>query len=265
MLQALKRRSLRHSHAPLNLHLNWLFIGANFLLLSVFLFDHPVSDYFLKSDSLWKRIGASITETGNSAWILIGSAVLLLEALRHYRMATTRSMRFNAYFLAKLAVFLISTVSLSGIMANIIKHAVGRARPAFHEGSWLFDLSPFQSGYQHMSFPSGHATTIGAIMMAVALLAPSRKLLCLMLALWFGFSRVMIGVHYPSDVIAGLTLGAWSSIVIATLMARGGLLFKENAGGVPSLRRRLRTCRAKPTLLRFVSANSIGLQSRQPA
>lgn len=261
MLQILKRRSLRYTKQPMNLHMNWLFIGGNLVLLAVFLFDQPVAAYFLKTDSFLKKIGSFITDTGNSAWILMASALLLIEALRHRRAATTFSARFNALFLSQLSAYMFLAVSLSGVSANIIKRVIGRARPAFHDGLIPFDVLPLHNSYQYMSFPSGHATTVGAVMMAVALIVPSRRLLCLMLALWFGFSRVMIGVHFTSDVIAGLSFGAWSSIILAVIFARHGLVFRETENGLPCLRTKLRRPRSgwKPTQI-FGNGPEISLE-----
>lgn len=240
MLQILKRRSLRYAQRPMNLHLNWLFIGANLVLLSIVLFDQPVAAYFLKTNSLLKRIGAFMTDTGNSAWILMASALLLIEAVRHRRAAKSFSARFNALFLSQLAAYVFLAVSISGVSANILKRLIGRARPAFHDGMVPFDILPLHNSYQYMSFPSGHATTVGAVMMAVALIVPSCRLLCLILALWFGFSRVMIGVHFTSDVIAGLSFGAWFSIILAVVFSRYGLVFRETEQGLPCLRTKLR-------------------------
>ncbi len=59
----------------------------------------------------------------------------------------------------------------------------------------------------HGSFPSGH--TLHAVMAAVvtASLIPTIAPLFLVIALLIAMSRVVLGVHYPSDVLAGATLG----------------------------------------------------------
>jgi undecaprenyl-diphosphatase len=66
------------------------------------------------------------------------------------------------------------------------------------------------------SFPSGH--TLHAVMAAIvtASLAPAIAPVFLLLALLIALSRVVLGVHYPSDVLAGAALG---SILASTFIA----------------------------------------------
>jgi undecaprenyl-diphosphatase len=80
-----------------------------------------------------------------------------------------------------------------------VKLTVRRQRP---ELPGLPPLSPVVSG---LSFPSAHATTSFAAAAAYRDMLPARALYAA--AGLFAFSRPYLGVHYPSDVLAGAVLG----------------------------------------------------------
>lgn len=109
-------------------------------------------------------------------------------------------------------LFLVISMLTSSIMIPVMKNAFDRERPSLLR---LIDISGF-------SFPSGHAT--GSSIFFGSLMAIIRKTslnnksilyaLCAFFILMISSSRVYLGVHYPTDVIAGITIG--TAAVIGT-------------------------------------------------
>ncbi len=88
----------------------------------------------------------------------------------------------------------------SSYAANFaVKLAVRRARPQ------LPGLEPLTPTVSRLSFPSAHATTSFAAARAFSAVAPGAPLYAVAGA--FALSRPYLGVHYPSDVVAGAVLG----------------------------------------------------------
>lgn len=106
------------------------------------------------------------------------------------------------------AVFVLSTVLAVTVTVPILKAVYERARPA---GGNVVDLP------HSYSFPSGHAATAVALYGAIGLLAAERSrtgpgrvawlALALLIALVIGASRVLLNVHFVSDVAAGFAVG----------------------------------------------------------
>lgn len=106
------------------------------------------------------------------------------------------------------ALWAMITVLLGWGLGNAVKAVVGRARPVVEHA---VDHAP---GY---SFPSGHATntTVAAIVLLVLLWPLLRRrgratgvVLAVAVVLLIGLDRVMLGAHFPSDVLGGYLLGA---------------------------------------------------------
>jgi undecaprenyl-diphosphatase len=103
----------------------------------------------------------------------------------------------------------VAVVRLATALASDgLKDAVGRARPVLSH--------PFTHAHGY-SFPSAHASGAASVYLpiAVLLLACDRKAirrgavaLAVSICLLVATSRVLLGVHFPSDVLAGLALGA---------------------------------------------------------
>ena len=109
-------------------------------------------------------------------------------------------------------LFMIISMLASSILIPVMKNSFDRERPSMLR---LIDITGF-------SFPSGHAmgSTIffGSLMMLIKNSGLNNKSmlygLCAFFILMISSSRVYLGVHYPTDVIAGIVAG--TAVVIAT-------------------------------------------------
>jgi undecaprenyl-diphosphatase len=136
----------------------------------------------------------TLTMAGSAAAVWIAGAVATALVDRRRRMAAWQS---------GLAILLAWTVS-----DGVLKPLVARPRPdARFEATDVLAGPPSSP-----SFPSGHASSsaAGALMLAAAW--PSARIAFWLLAAGVSASRIYLGVHYPTDVLAGFLIGllvAW--------------------------------------------------------
>jgi membrane-associated phospholipid phosphatase len=129
----------------------------------------------------WVRRYSRLGEHG-AVWLGVGAAGVLLDRGRRGRWA-----RATVY------------VGAAYLISTSIKLAIGRRRPLIE------DLPHLMATPTGLSFPSSHSTSSFAAARAFGPLLPPGPLYAAAAAM--AFSRLYLGVHYPSDVAAGAALG----------------------------------------------------------
>lgn len=125
-------------------------------------------------------------------------------------------------------------VASDQISSSIIKPLVGRVRPCEVLGNvhlwygpegWITTPAEVSRSYKSsFSFPSSHAVNITASMLFLGLVYRRSLVPLLAVAFVVSFSRIYIGVHWPSDVVGGVALGAliaWAAYAIYRRAYRG--------------------------------------------
>lgn len=114
------------------------------------------------------------------------------------------------------ALIMLVVPPLAGAGSSILKELFYRDRP---------NVVPHLDLVSNMSYPSGHATNVMATCLLAALLLPARRRgfwasAALLMAFAIGASRVLLGVHWPSDIVGGWMWGGGLAIIGAVIARR---------------------------------------------
>ena len=170
-------------------------------------------------------------------WLIPAFAVLLLVSLVfdkeiaysivNYRSEFITPIMFGFSFIgSSIAVFLLTTILFSYdkkkrdyipllwltlfvafVLGFLLKYIIARPRP---------EISPLQVN-NNFSFPSGHAIAVFSVLALIDKEFPKLKFVWLSIAVIVLFSRVYLGVHYMSDVIAGGLIGYITGLFVLTI------------------------------------------------
>jgi membrane-associated phospholipid phosphatase len=192
---------------------------------SMFFFDTAASDWARDRPPWFRALFEKITDFGLSGWFLIpfGFVLLCLAALISPRLPhltrgvlTALAARFGFVFLA---------IGLPGLFVTIVKRLIGRARPYVGPHDDPFAYMPFIWRAAYASMPSGHATTSIAAAIAIGAIWPRLRWVMWLYAGVIMFSRVAVLAHHPSDVIAGVIVGAAGAFLVRRWFAARRLIF----------------------------------------
>ena len=172
--------------------------------------DAAVASWFgrLRSDSPdLTRLAAAFTTLG-SAYVTLGAALVAAMWLALKRMH-------------RRALLLAGTVLTVRLSVDLMKDEFARARPQV------------ENLPSNLAFPSGHAANSMAAFLAIALIAVPvryrRRVVLAALAISFlvGATRLMLGVHWASDVLGGWIFGLLAVGLAVTISERSGALRLE--------------------------------------
>jgi undecaprenyl-diphosphatase len=100
------------------------------------------------------------------------------------------------------------TLALSHLIVQIVKRTVGRPRPSHGISGAALVVEP-----DRFSFPSGHAAAAMSVAFVYASAYPSLAFPLILFAAAVGISRVLLGVHYPGDVLIGQLIAVFTGLL----------------------------------------------------
>lgn len=145
----------------------------------------------------WVRRWVLLASKGGDGWLwsAIGAIVFLFGGPLRFE---ALSAGFEAVGVAQVTFF-------------VLKRIIGRERPfTIEPHCWSVLLPP-----DRFSFPSGHTMTAFAIAVSIGLYYPSLLIGLLFCAASVGASRIILGLHYLSDVVAGVVIGSGIGLAMA--------------------------------------------------
>jgi undecaprenyl-diphosphatase len=153
---------------------------------------HEINSHFDKK--LINLFFRTITGIGGALFISVTTLLLII-----FSTGTTRLTAISSA----------ASLALSHLPVQVVKKLFPRKRPYL-----LFETTKIlPNPLKDHSFPSGHTTAVFSVIVPFIILNPVLAAVLIPLGLFVGISRIYLGLHYPSDVIAGGFLGTLFGIL----------------------------------------------------
>lgn len=153
---------------------------------------HEINSHFDKK--VFNLFFRTITGIGGALFISVTALLLII-----FSTGTTRLTAISSA----------AALALSHIPVQVVKKLFPRKRPYL-----LFETTKIlPNPLKDHSFPSGHTTAVFSVIVPFVILNPVLAAGLIPLGLCVGISRIYLGLHYPSDVIAGGFLGTFFGIL----------------------------------------------------
>lgn len=185
-------------------------------------------------------LATRMTDIGLGVWYVVPAILALLVANQLDWTRAGRQRLLLLYNRTMLAAFVLASVGGALLFSNIIKRIIGRARPVHFQEHGAFAFDTFALDASWASFPSGHSATVGGVVGALVLIWPASRWVAVPIGMWLAATRIVVGAHYPSDVVMGFSLGFAWAVVAAALFARFGYMFAPTGKGLPRIKRSFR-------------------------
>ena len=180
-----------------------------FLIINILLsykVDLTIYNYFsnlnfgFQTDYL-KKFFVSITKLGDSLWyfLIIFSFFLLSFFGNKTKLISVK----KCLYLKNLTYFSFFYLVLVGLITQLLKHIIGRPRPNYVDVNSDTGFNFFSTDASFHSFPSGHSSTIFAIALILSLMLPGLRVFFFLFAFIVAISRVVVGAHFTTDILAG--------------------------------------------------------------
>lgn len=149
---------------------------------------------------LLNNIMIFFTKIGDAGlfWLVVGLIFLFIKKYR------------------RVGIVLYLSQLLTVIVTTILKETIERPRPF----TTLADLHPLVAHPTSFSFPSGHSSAAFAGAVIVGYYIKKWIIPAYGVAVLIAFSRLYVGVHYPSDIIVGSIIGILGSVVTIQLVKK---------------------------------------------
>ena len=203
-------------------------IAIAFIIFSYFYLDRGVAEYFLANIPTFEHTGNTISILGESHWYL-ATGLLGFLFFKYYKKNRLYEQRF---------LFLLYINLFSGIISLLLKWLFSRIRPwglrpghdeygflafqnwdmSFLEKMKYHFMTLAESPTTYSSFPSGHTTTVFAVVTYLSILFPKYLYLWLSLAIVVAGSRILANDHFISDLFAGAIVGTVATLFLYSKM-----------------------------------------------
>ena len=171
-----------------------------------------------------KNFFVEITRLGNSSWYftlsIIGFGIFYLNN-KFKIIQVSETKKISNFFISSILYIL-----AVGIITQAGKHIMGRPRPNYtdFENSVVFKFFTLESNFH--SFPSGHSSTIFIVCLIISSVFPKLKYYFYFLGSIVALSRVVVGAHFFTDIVAGALIALITFKLLNVLLEKKYAYYK---------------------------------------